>query len=338
MWGAGGDRPRVRPQVRRGGREDELPALRVLDLGQSLPGITVERVQQREAALNHSGRGVADIGLDVRGQLIDDDLPSFVELAFVLGIEAHAHGGQGDRCDLPRILEQCGRARCLFLRGVDEILPTGQIPVDLLRVVDESGRAPGLTHGVRVLRVEVLVLEVVIDVLEVRNEAEVEFLEQIVFEHLRDVRSRWHDHVVARGSARGRELRREFLVRTVGVDLDEHVELRLEGVDDLRGIVVAPGVEVELRFELSVGRRRRGHLRGLPTGAQRSESDHSESGQQRSPAQPRRGGPRRQERHIGSRPRHLRHRPRRPRRPRRAHGRTRRRRRHPSSVPLRCRR
>lgn len=306
--GAGGDRPAVHPQIRRGGREDELPVLRILDLGQSLPGVAVEGVQEGEAALDHARGGIADVGLHVRGQLVDDDLPCFVQLAFVLSVEAVAPCGQGDRRDLPRVLEQSGRPSRFLLRGVEEVLPAGELLVDLLRVVDKPGGAPRLADRIRVVGVEVLMREVRIHMLEVRDQAEVEFLQQIVFEHLRNIRSRRHDHVIAGGPARRRELRHELLVRSVGVDLNEDVVLGFERVEEFGIVVVAPGVEVELRFELSVCRRRRGHLRGLPAGAQCPETDDTESGQQRSPAQPRRGGPRGQERHIGSLPGHFRHR------------------------------
>ena len=117
--------------------------------------------------------------------------------------------------------------------------------------------------------------------LEVRDQRHVQGLEQVMAGEAHEVGTGGHDDVVAGCSPRRGELRDELLVRPVGVDLQQHVEVIFELPQQVRGIVVAPAVEVELGFELAVRGRGLGHLRRRPAGGERSEAEHPETGQSR---------------------------------------------------------
>jgi hypothetical protein len=77
-------------------------------------------------------------------QRADEEGLGLVELRLVGGVPVDAVRPEVGPGDLARVVEQRRRPARLLLRGVEEVGPGGELPLDLRGVVAEAGRAPVL--------------------------------------------------------------------------------------------------------------------------------------------------------------------------------------------------
>ena len=170
----------------------------------------------------------------VRGRPVDPVRPEVDAHDFVLGIE------QGD---VPARLGH---------RDVDEVLPGVDRCRDLALVDDPSDRSPVLADRMLVAGIPGLVREYGFEVLEVRDLGQVELLEQVVRDHLRDVRAGRDDDVVPAAALRSHQLRDRVLVRRVGVDVGNGPQFVGELLEELRVVVRRPVEEVQRVLQRTV--------------------------------------------------------------------------------------
>src|SRR5699024_1427433 len=171
---------------------------------------------------------------------VGNKLIGLPDLGLVGGVHGVAQIVQGDAEGVPGVVDE------QHVPGggvVEHDAPAGDGLIHHGGVVDDAQGAPGVGHGVQVLRVVGQVLEPVVDLLKVGDLAVIQGLEHILLDELRDHIVRGDDDVVA--GAAGLQRGVELLVAGRGPVVDLNAGLRLEVLDKTFVDILAPAAYVQ---------------------------------------------------------------------------------------------
>ena len=188
------------------------------------------------AALHAVKDLVHDVALQDRG-LRGEQIGAVFELLLVLGVEAVAQHRLGNGERVARIVKHQELALVL---GVPQAGPALRVFLrDVVLVIDQADRAPGIGDGIGVLRVIGLIAEGLVNVFVVRDVGKVQRLEHILGDQL-------GDHIVGRDDdverrTAGFELGVHRLVGIKGQVVDLDAGLLLKGLDHVQTFVRAVG-------------------------------------------------------------------------------------------------
>ena len=171
---------------------------------------------------------------------VGDELVSLLNLRFVSGIHRVPQVQQGDAQSIPGVVD---KQHVPGVLGIEHGAPAGNGLLHLGGIVDDAQSAPGVGHGVLVLRIVRQILEAVVDLLKIGDVIIIELGQHILFDQLGDHVVGGDDDVIVH--AAHAQLGIEDLVALCGLVVDFDAGLFFKLVDQGLVDIFTPAAHVD---------------------------------------------------------------------------------------------